>query len=404
MQITKTRGALICLTLLISFFLVADSSAQAVEKGPIKVGILVSYTGPVPMQSKCITQGLQFAFDEIGWKVGGRPIEVLKEDAEVNPTVALTKTKRLVEENGVQFIVGPIMSHVAMAIHDYISKHNVVLIIPCAFTKVLTSPKEARENIFRTVETTDQGNYPMAKWMIKNTPYRKVVIAGSDYAAGHDSLDAFKAGFEEGGGKVLKAVYPKLGTIDFSSFLPAMDVEGAEALFAFFAGTDAVRFVQQYQEFGLKKKMPLYGGGVINDDPYLDAMGDAAIGIIGGTHYPWTLDTPENRAFVKAYREKYGELPNRYVEYAYAAGQMIVAAAQSLKGDVEDASRVAEAIKSVANRIVTPSGPLEFDQYNQRIINYYVVKTEKRDGKLVNVIIDRLGKVSQEDCWKWWNK
>jgi len=404
MEITKTRGTLICLTLLISFFLLAASSAQAVEKGPIKVGILVSYTGPVPMQSKCITTGVEFAFDEVGKEIGGRSIQVFKEDAEVNPTVALTKVRRLVEENGVQFIVGPVMSHVAMAIHDYISKNNVILIIPCAFTRVLTSPEKARENIFRTVETTDQGNYPMGGWMIKNTPHRKVVIAGSDYAAGHHSMEAFEAAFEEAGGKVIKGVYPKLGTIDFSSFLPAMDAAGAEALFAFFAGTDAVRFVQQYQEFGLKKRIPLYGGGVINDDPYLDSMGDAAIDIIAGTHYPWTLDTPENLAFVKAYTEKYGESPNRYVEYGYTAGQMIVAAAKSLNGEVEEAPRVAKEIKRVASKIVTPSGPLEFDEYNQRIINYYVVKTEKRDGKLINVIIDRLGKVSQADCWKWWNK
>lgn len=404
MQITKTRGALICLALLAGFFLLSTSSARAAEKGPIKVGILVSYTGPVPMQSKFITQGVQFAFDEIGWKVAGRPIEVLKEDAEVNPTVALTKTKRLVEQNGVQFIVGPVMSHVAMAIHDYISKHKVILIIPCAFTKVLTSPEKARPNIFRTVETTDQANYPMGKWMIKNTPYRKVVVAGSDYAAGHDSTDAFTAAFEEAGGKVIKGVFPKLGTMDFSSFLPAMDAKGVEAIYAFFAGTDAVRFVQQYQEFGLKKRIPLYGCSTLNDAPYLESMGDAAIGIITGSHYPLMLDTPENRAFVKAYKEKFGELPNRYAEYGYTSGKLIAATAEALKGEVEDTPRVAKKMKRIASQIVTPSGPLEFDQYNQRIINFYVVKTEKRDGRLVNVIIDRLGKVSQADCWKWWNK
>jgi branched-chain amino acid transport system substrate-binding protein len=337
-------------------------------------------------------------------KIGDRPIQFFKEDAESSPTVALTKLKRLVEEKGVQFVVGPILSHVAMAMHGYVSNKNVTLIIPCAFTRVITSPKMARPNIFRTVETTDQGNYPMGKWMLKNTPIRKVVVAGSDYAAGHHSVEAFQAAFEEGGGEVLKGVYPKLGTIDFSSFLPAMDVEGAEGLFVFFAGTDAVHFVKQYGEFGLKKKLPLFGGAVINDDPYLESMGDASIGIISQSHYPWTLDTPENHAFVKAYTKKAGEPPNRYVEYGYAAGRMIVAAAKSLKGEVDDAKRVDNEIRAVASKIVMPSGPLEFDQYNQRIVNIYIVKTEKKDGMLVNTIIDRLGKISQEDTWKWWNK
>ena len=401
---TKKKWVLVCGLFLAGMLLLNISSAPAAEKGPIKVGVLVSYTGPVPMQSKCITQGVEFAFYEVGGKAGGRQFQVLKEDDEVNPTVALTKTKRLVEQNGAQFIVGPVMSHVAMAIHDYISQNKVILVIPCAFTRVLTSPEKARPNIFRTVDTTDQGNYPMGKWMIEKTPHRNVVLAGSDYAAGHHSMEAFKAAFEAGGGKIIKGVYPKLGTIDFSSFLPAMDVQGADALYAFFAGTDAVQFVQQYAEFGLKKRIPLYGYGTINEDAYLNSMGDAAIGVIGGTHHTVTLDTPENRAFVKGYTEKYGEPPNRYAEFAYTAGKLIAATAESLKGEVEDTPRVAKEMKKIAGQIMTPSGPLEFDQYNQRIMNFYVAKTEKRDGKLVNTIIDKLGKVSQEDTWKWWNK
>lgn len=403
MQFTKLRGAPMWLTLFVCCLLLVPC-AQAAEKGPIKVGMLVEYTGPVPMQSKCTTAGVELALEQAGMKIAGRPIQFFKEDAESNPTVALTKVKRLVEEKGVQFIVGPILSNVAMAIHDYISKNNVTLIIPCAFTRVLTSPEMAKPNVWRTVETTDQGDYPMGKWMLKNTPIRKVVIAGSDYAAGHHSMEAFKAAFEEGGGQVLKGVFPKLGTIDFSSFLPAMDVAGAEALFVFFAGTDAVHFVKQYGEFGLKKKLPLYGGAVINDDPYLEAMGDAAIGTIAQTHYPNKLDTPENKAFVAAYTKKTGEDTNRYAEYGYTAGLVIVEAAKALNGDVDDVKKVSKAIRSVSSKIVTPSGPLEFDQYNQRTTNIYIVKTEKQNGKLVNVVIDKLGKVSQEDTWKWWNK
>jgi branched-chain amino acid transport system substrate-binding protein len=295
-------------------------------------------------------------------------------------------------------------SAVALAIHEYVRKQKVILFNPCANTRELTSPEKASENIFRTVETSDQGNYPMGKWMIKKTPHRHVVLTASDFAGGHHNAEAFKAGFEEAGGKVIKEVYPKVGTMDFASFLAAIDVEGADAVYAWFVGTDAIRFVQQYQEFGLKKRLPLFGFITIADDPYLPSVGEAALGIIAGSHYPVNLDTPKNRAFIKAYRGKYSGPPYRYSEYGYVAANLIGAAAEALKGEIEDISRLAKELKRVATQIGSPSGPLAFDQYNQRIVNFYVVRTEKKDGKLANVIIDEIGKVAQEDVWKWWRK
>lgn len=401
----RKRMGLSCLApVLVVALAVVCSSAGAAENGPIKVGFLVSYTGIAPMQAKNVTEGAELAFDEAGGKAGGREIQVFKEDTEFNPTVALTKVKRLVEENKVNFVVGPISSGVALAIHDYISKQNVVLIVPCAFTRELTSPDKARPNIFRTVETTDQGNYPMGKWMIDNTKFRKVVVAGQDYKAGHDSLDAFKAGFEAAGGKVVKEVYAPIGTMDFASFLAAMDVKDADALYVFFAGTDAVRFIQQYDEFGLKKRLPLFGYTAIADDPYLDSMGDAAVGTISSTAYTASLETGTNASFVKAYKAKYGRLPSHYSEYGYVAGKMILAAVEAVKGDVGDSAKVAAEMKRVSDKIEAPSGPLAFDKYNQRIVNEYVEKTEKKDGKLSNVVIGKIGKVAQEDVWQWWHK
>jgi branched-chain amino acid transport system substrate-binding protein len=217
-------------------------------------------------------------------------------------------------------------------------------------------------------------------------------------------VEAFKAGFEEAGGKVIKEVFPKLGTMDFAPFLPAMDVKGVDAVYTWYAGTDAVRFVQQYQEFGLKRRIPLLGFATLVDDPYLATIGDAALGIVSVSHYGFTIDTPQNRAFVKAYSAKYGEPPSRYSEFGYVAAQMIGTAADTLKGEVDDALRVSKEIKKVATKIETPSGPLAFDQYNQRISNLYVFRVEKRDGKLANVVIGKIGRVAQEDTWKWWRK
>ena len=404
MVYARRKWLLICLGLFISTSLLTGSRAPAAEKPPIKVGLLLPYTGTMPLQAKGNTDGAELYFDEIGRKAGGRAIQVIKEDDENTPTVGLTKVRRLVEEHKVNFILGPVHSGVALAIHDYLRKQKVIWIITTAFTRELTSPQKASENIFRVTETTDQSNFPMGKWIYKNTPHRNMVITGSDFAAGHHSVEAFKAGFEEAGGKVIKDVFPKLGTMDFAPFLDTMDVKGADATYAWYAGTDAVRFVQQYDEFGLKKRLPLFGYNVIADDPYLASIGDAALGIVTIGDYAYTIDTPRNRAFVKAYIAKYGEPPSRYSEMGYAAANLVGAVAEALKGKVEDIPRVAKEIKAVALKIETPAGPLAFDQYNQRISNVYIMKVEKRDGKLVNVVIGKIEKVTQEDTWKWWNK
>jgi branched-chain amino acid transport system substrate-binding protein len=404
MKNKKKEWLLGCYGLLISIFFLTVTNSTAAEKSPIKVGLLLPYTSLSFLQAKGITDGAELYFDEIGKKAGGRAIQIIKEDDELNPTVGLTKTRRLVEYHKVSFIIGPTNSAVALAIHEYIRKQNVIQINPNANTRELTSPEKASANIFRVVETSDQGAYPLGKWVVKNTPHRNMVITASDFSAGHHSVEAFKAGFEEAGGKVIKEVYPKLGTMDFAPFLATIDVKGADAVYAFMAGTDSIRFIQQYNEFGLKKRLPLFGYSNFTDDPHLVTMGDSALGIIATSHYSATLDIPRNLAFVKAYERKYGEAPYRYSELGYVAASMVGAVADALKGEVEDSARVAKEMKRVSSQIETPSGPLAFDQYNQRIVNEYVVKVEKRNGRPVNVVIDKLGRVAQEDVWKWWHK
>jgi len=398
----SSKSVWIGLALCIGLFFLWSANASAAEQPPIKVGILLPYTGVNALAAKLTNDGAELYFDEIGRKAGGRTIQIVKEDTELNPTVGLTKVRRLVEEQKVNFIIGPLSSAVGLAIHDYIRRQKVVQINPVATAKELTSPDKASENVFRVCETADQSSFTMGKWVYKNTAYRNMVLSSADWAAGHDSLDAFKAGFTEAGGKILKEVYPKMGTMDFAPFLSVIDVKGADAVYTFYTGTDAVRFVQQYEEFGLKKRLPLLGHNVLTDDPYLASIGDPALGIITIGHYSAALDTPKSRAFVKAYTAKYGEPPSRYAEYGYTAANVIGAAIASLKGDVQDPTRVAKEVMQIAPKIETPAGPLAFDKYHQRIMTMYILKVEKKDGKLVNAVIDRIPGVAQADVWKYW--
>src|SRR5437867_1921119 len=261
---------------------------------------------------------------------GRREIQLLKEDDEAKPDVGQTKIRKLVERDKVDVLVGPVHSGVALAIRDYVHAQGIPLIVPVAFTRDLTAPAKASPWIFRVVETSDQGNFPMGTWVFKKTPYRKMVVIASDFVAGRHSAEAFTAAFKAAGGEVVKEIYAPLNTPDFAPYIAQVAALPADAVYAWFAGADSIRFVRAYKEYGLAGKLPLLAYNTLVDDVLLPTLGDAALGVVSVGHYSAALDTPENRAFVREYEAKYNAWPTRYAELGYVSGQLIGAALETL--------------------------------------------------------------------------
>ena len=212
------------------------------------------------------------------------------------------------------------------------------------------------------------------------------------------------AAFREAGGEVVKEIYVPLGTADLAPFLTQASALKADAVWAFFGGADGIRFVKQYKEYGLSERFPLIGYNSLVDDVVLPAIGDAALGIVTVGAYSATIDTPENKAFVREYEQRHNIWPTRYSEAGYAAAQLIIAAIEALKGELGDKAKVRDALKRAVTEIKPPRGAIQFDQYNQVITNIYVMKAERQGGRIVNAIVDRIPMVSQEATWKWWRK
>jgi branched-chain amino acid transport system substrate-binding protein len=391
-----------CVAWLLTIIFPVAAMAQA--RPPIKIGLLLPYTGPLNVQGTDATRGVELYLSKVGFKAGGREIQLLKEDTEAKPDVGLTKVKKLVERDRVDFVVGPVNSAVALAIRSYIHEQAVPLIVPVAFTRDLTAPGNASPSIFRVVETTDQSNYPFAAWVMKNTKYRKLIVMATDFVAGRHSTEAFMAGYRAAGGEIVKEAYFPLGTADFAPFLSQTIGVQADAVWAWVGGADAIRFVKQYKEFGLADRFPLIGYNVLTDDVILPAIGDTAIGIVSVGAYSATINTPENKAFVQEYDQRHKVWPTRYSESGHVSAQLIVAAVEALKGNLDDKGKVREALKRAVTQITPPRGPFEFDQYNQAITPIYVMRAEKQGGRLVNAIIDKIPAVSQEATSKWWRK
>ena len=382
--------------------LVTPSSGQA--RPPIKVGLLLPYTGVIAINGRETSKGVEFYFAKVGNKVGRREIQLVKEDDEAKPDVGLTKTRKLVERDRADVLIGPVHSGVALAIRDYVHAQGVPLIVPVAFTRDLTAPGKASPWLFRVVETTDQGNFAMGTWVVKKTPYRKIVVMASDFVAGRHSVEAFIAAFRAAGGEIVKEIYAPLNTPDFAPYMAQVAGLTADAVYAWFAGTDSIRFVKAYREYGLTGRLPLLAYNTLTDDVLLPTLGDAALGIVSVGHYSAALDTPENRAFVREYEARYNAWPTRYAELGYVSAQLVGAAVEALKGEVSDKAALRDAIRNAATKIQPPRGPIRFDRYHQVITDVYVMKVERQGNRLVNAIVDRIPNTSQEESWKWWNK
>lgn len=404
MRIRRLTVAMLALTLVVAAsVLLARRPAVAQAKPPVKVGLLFPYTGVFALYGPGMQASLEAFFQQHSNTVAGRPIQLVREDTEGKPDVGLTKARKLVESDRVNFMVGPVNSAVALAVRDYVHGKRVPLIVPIAFTKDLTTPEKWSPYILRTIETTDQQGYPFGRWAVTKKGFKRIVVIGANYAAGRDGVGAFKAGVEDAGGKVVDELFPPLGTQDFAPYLSRINPAQVDAAYAVVFGSDAIRLVKQWQEFGLGK-VPLLTYGTSTDDFLLDAMGKSAEGILNVSMYALTLDNAENQKFVEAIRTKTGNPAVTFHTTAWIAGQMILKAVESLKGDLDDPERVAKALKAAGEGLKTPVGEIKFDQYNQIVPPLYVRQVQNVQGRYRNAVVDRLPLTAPADVWKWWRK
>lgn len=366
-------------------------------QGPIRIGVMLPYSGVYTSLGENITRGMELYFEEIGYEVAGRKVELKKEDDQGNPQQGLPKARQLVERDKVHLLAGIVHSGVADAIRDYVHNQRIPLIIANAGAASLTrDPNRRSPYIFRTSFANGQYEHVMGTYAYEKLGYRRVAVIAPDYSAGHEKADAFKQYFTKAGGQIVNEVYPPLGTNDFAPYLQRLQQTPADAVWAFFAGTDAIRFVQQYALSGLKDKVPLIGVGDMVDEAYIEEIGDAALDVVTSLHYSPLIETPENEAFVKAYREKYGTVPNQFAYQGYLTARVITEAVKAVNGNVEDTDAFLAALKKV--EFVGPAGPFRFDPETQNVVfTVYIRRVEKLpDGTLGNVVIDQFPNVSDD--------
>jgi branched-chain amino acid transport system substrate-binding protein len=362
---------------------VAAPALLAASTKPIRIGVINSFTGGLAYAGDNNLNSMMLYFDSIGNTIAGRKIEILKEDDQLNPQVGLQKAKKLVESDNVDILTGIQLSNVALAVKNYARQKNAFFVVTGAGADAITH--QVAPYVFRTSLSSWQLSEPMADYAYQHLG-KEMVLMGSDYAGGHDVMGEFKTPFMKKGGKVLKEIYPPLGTTDFSPYLTDIRSLKPQATYAFGPGTDGVRMMQQYHDQGLLEKTPMCTFAMI-DSLSLKLLGKSAVGIMGAASYTDKLDNAENKKFVAAYLAKYKTYPDSFADYGYTAGMALEAMLKATDGNTDNKDKLAEALLKA--KFNAPRGPFEFDPKSHNPIqNVYICRcTTLEGGRIGNEIL-----------------
>ena len=350
----------------------------------IKVGLLLPYSGVYASLGQDIDDGFALALETYGAETGAT-FDLIREDTEVSPPVGLAKTRKLVLQDKVDVMAGIVSSGVLGAVRDMVHGSKVPLIVANAGNDEATG-ESCSPYVVRLSFSNGQVNRPMGQWMFDQGITRVYTLA-PDYAAGHQMIDAFAEAFTAAGGEIVGQEYtPFRKTQDFGPYLTKAQASGAEAVFVFYAGGEAISFVKQYDSFGLKADLPLYGSGFLTSSLYVNAQGPAAEGVITALHYVPTIDSAENKDFVAAFTEKTGRIPSEYAVQGYDSARALI---EATKTGASDRETIAAALGKVS--FTGPRGPLSTDPATNNLIQpIYVYETVAGETGLTQKVLATL--------------
>lgn len=359
----------------------------AAAQESIKIGLLLPYKGVYAPLATDIDKAWEVALAEFGGEVAGMPVEVFREDTELNPQIGIQKFNKLIDSDEVDLMAGAISSGVAVSMTELAERRKMPTVFAMAFADVVTgqycNPYVARTSFSARAYQYGSGAY-WAKRGVKTA-----VTLGPDYVAGHAFIDAFAAGFTETGGEVLEAIWtPFKKTKDWSTPLAKARQLGPEIIYSFYAGAEAIQVVKQHAAFGLKETAPLIGGIFLYDEALWPAMGDAVVGANIVTTYHSGIDSDANRKFVDGFMKMHGTAPTVNAAIGYDNAKSILLALEELGGTFEDGKDFIAALGELD--YTAPRGRMRFNDDNNAILaDLYLVEVEETaDGTLGHKLID----------------
>jgi branched-chain amino acid transport system substrate-binding protein len=357
--------------------LIAVPSSQAA--GTIKIGYLNATIGPFAGPAPQITIGLNIALKEINSMAGGKKIVVIEEATDATPQLAIEKAKKLIEKDKVDILFGPLSGDEGVAIARLSKKYPKVTFINTTGSASEATNQSPSKNFFRFHGDAAQWSGGVGPIAYNLLGYKRVAIIADDYSFPYANAGGFATGFCAAGGVIVGAQWPALGTKDYSSQIAALPKD-VDAIYAGLGGADAVQFLKQAAQFGLKK--PLIGGAILVDGTVLGSkadIGDAALNTIGGGPVPDdSYSSPEWDKF-KAQLTAAGTGPNIFSVVGFMSAKSMLLGLVQVKGDLSNGQAAYR--KALSNlKWNTPTGPLTMDKNRNAIVSNFIYQVVS-DGK-----------------------
>jgi branched-chain amino acid transport system substrate-binding protein len=372
-------------------FLFAPQHAAA-QGEPLRLGFLTVRTGALAAGGKQMEEGIQLFLKERNFTLAGRKVELVIVDTGGTPPQAKAKTQELVEKNRVHVIIGPLATFEALAIDDYIKQAQVPLITPTSAAQKDLAQQKQNDYVIHAVGTAAQPMHVLGDFAARKLGVKRAASIADDFTYGHEGAAGFQQAFEDGGGKIVQKLWPPLNVADYGSYVGQIK-RNVDGLYAGFAGINGLRFLKQFSEYQVGK-IAIFGNPTCVDEGVLRNMGDEALGVYSASWYSAALDTPENKRFVDAVMKEYQTVPGFYTVGTYVSGMYLEAALAAVKGRFEDKTAFVKALHEVRVE-KSPMGPIRIDEYGKPILNIYVRKVERKDGRLVNSIVATYPGVTQ---------
>jgi branched-chain amino acid transport system substrate-binding protein len=374
-----------------------ESQEQPEEAGEIKIGFISAFTGVFSSFGTLQKEGAELALEEYNYEVAGKTITVIYEDDQLDNEQAVTKAKKLVEQDKVDILTGLVSGDEGLTVGDYMKDKNIPVIPMYSASEDMTM-RSFFDMIVRATWTGAQAQDPFGYYLASELGYKKLYQIGEDYSFPWNESGGLIRGFCRGGGEEVTSVwFPPGSTSDFSSMIASIPLDqGYDAVYYNGAGGDAVNFVKQFVELGMLDKIALVGQSNTFEKPDLGSLPKDIVGSLSAHHTTDDLATEEWVAFSDAFNERWGHDPSGASAFAYSSMKMILEAINALNGDVSDKDALVQAMLDV-DMTNDPRGPVTMDQdWHAAIENVYIREVAlDENGDLYNKGILTIENVSQ---------
>ena len=355
------------------------------QNAPLRVGLMLPFSGTFAALGESIAAAFDMHVKELGGKMGGRSVELIRVDDESDPAKAPSNVNGLLGRSRAEVLIGTVHSGVVMSLVQASREQQIPLIIPnagnVAATRELCAP-----SVFRSSFSNWQPAYGMGKALAAKG-VKKAAWVTWNYAAGKESGDGFADGLKSGGAELTKVLTLSFPETNFQPLLAQLPGLGVDAVGAFFAGGGAIQFVKDYAAAGLRDKLPLCGSGFLTEG-VLKPQGAAAEGLQTALHYGDGLDNPKNVAFRAAFKTFSTRDADVYAVQGYDAAQMLAIGLNATKGDPSAIKDFAAAIRGA--KIDSPRGAFTISASHNPVQTIWLREAKNGENRVIGAAAEAL--------------